>query len=183
MLAWKTSKEKEVHSFMVCRRADGAPITADVIFNCGSLIRREALPLKQAIAVCNGLQPHRPMLVGYAGVRASVGLALGHGRRGGLRLAVEAERGRRIEEAIVQDADEQRLRHVCQHGADACRIGDVARQRIELVDGLLQFTANAGGSRPHQYLAGAMALEIGQHVVELAEGTLALDLVAESGSA
>jgi hypothetical protein len=98
----------------------------------------QAFLAQQQFGVFCSLRPDRSMATGDAGVRAAIGTALGDNRRAALGFAIEAKRRRRIEEAIIQDADIERAGDVSEHGADASRIGNVAGQRIELVDGLLQ---------------------------------------------
>jgi hypothetical protein len=58
-------------------------------------------------------------------------------------FTLEAERGRWIEEAIAHHPDEERFGDVGEHRADACGVGDVAGQRGELIDGVLQFAGVA----------------------------------------
>ena len=74
-------------------------------------------------------------------------MTTGHSRRIAFGLAVKAECGGRIEEAVIQDTDVKRPRKMSEHRADADGIGDVARQGPEVVDGLLQCAGDACGGR------------------------------------
>jgi hypothetical protein len=72
------------------------------------------------------LLPLRPMFAGDASVGAFVRPALSHGWRTPLGITVETQRNRRIEEAVAQDADEERAGDVSQHCTNTCGIGNVA---------------------------------------------------------
>ena len=50
----------------------------------------------------------------------------------GAAVPVEAERRRRLEEAIVQEADVERTRQMAEHGAYPAQIGDATGEVINL---------------------------------------------------
>ena len=65
----------------------------------------------------------------------------------GAAVPVEAERRRRLEEAIVQEADVERTRKMAKHGAYPAQVGDTTGEVIKLALHALELTQNTRRGR------------------------------------
>ena len=125
--------------------------------------------------------PGRPVAGGDAGVGTAGRLAQGGERlcRIGGRHALEAERGRGIEEAIRERADMEGARDAGEHDAQTGPIGDHGGQMPGLNGGLVERPRDARSRRTAKRSAALPPVEIVQQVIELAEPALRLDLGAK----
>jgi len=68
----------------------------------------------------------------------------------------------------------------CEKDAQPCAVCDNCGERTEFVRGGIHGIGNSGSGWTVERLPGAVLVEIGEDIVELAKGALRLDLGAES---
>ncbi len=88
----------------------------------------------------------------------------------GFGRVLEAERGRGIEEAIGQNADMQCAGEACEKRAQPRAVCDHRREWAELIGGRVHGLGNPGTGWTVERVPGAVLIEIGEDIVELAKG-------------
>ena len=122
------------------------------------------------------------MSLGDAGVRAAV-------RRTSrqswsywdvLAAFVEAQRGCRLEEAVVEMADVEGARQMGEHRAQPSSVGDPAGERLKFLLDTIILGRKPGGGWAGDTVTTTMRLVLDDDIVELAERALLLDLLSEA---
>jgi hypothetical protein len=88
-----------------------------------------------------------------------------------------------LEEAIGQNADMQCAGEACEKRAQPRAVCDHRREWAELIGGRVHGLGNPGTGWTVERVPGAVLIEIGEDIVELAKGALRVDLGTEPGSA
>ncbi|CAN7675316.1 hypothetical protein LJR235_005302 [Pararhizobium sp. LjRoot235] len=145
------------------------------------LQRRQAPVDQQPFALSDRSPPRLAMPGGPTGVWAAIGTASGQDRRRllGIRGAGEAEGGRRIEEAVVKEADVQCTAAMGEHSAQPAAIHDPAGQIAKLVLHASKLPLQSYCARSGRTFLANERFAMGDDIVELTECALALDCEAE----
>lgn len=114
---------------------------------------------------------------GQTGVRAAIGTTARERRSRslGARRVGEAVGGRRIEEAVVEEADVQRPSEMGKHGAQPPAVHDPTGTIAELVADACELSSQSRPARTGRTFLAKKRLVMGNNVVKLTECTLSLD--------
>jgi hypothetical protein len=96
---------------------------------------------------------------------------------------LEAERGRGIEEAVGQDADMQCAGEAREKRTQPRAVCDYRWERAELGGGCSHCLGDPGSGWTGERRTGAVLVEIGKDISELAKDALCFDLGTEPGPA
>jgi len=95
-------------------------------------------------------------------------------------VSVQAERRRRLEEAIVQEADVERTRKMAEHGAYPAQVGDAAREVIKLALHALELTQNTRRGRAGRPEAPPEVFVMLNDIVKATERALLRDFAVKA---
>jgi len=95
-------------------------------------------------------------------------------------VLVEAQRRRRLKEAVVQEADMERTRQMAEHGAHPAQVNDAAGEVVKLVPHALELAQNTHRCRAGRLEAPPEVFVMLDDVVKAAERAFLLDFAAKT---